>query len=286
MSRRFTSVFLGLALVLALPALGAEPEQPSPPRKWVEPRATEILRQMSDRLVAASRFAFEAEETFDEIPDGEPRQQLTNVRRVGVQRPDRLAADATGDTRNRAVWYDGHTLTVLDKDHNSWAQVDAPATIDGMLDMIAQRYQIEVPLADLVYANPYAVLAEGVTYGRYLGIHLAAGVRCYHLAFAQETIEWQIWIDAGSDPLPRKLAITYVNEPGEPQYVATFRKWTFEPKFTDTIFHFEPPEGSKHMELKIGGGLGPAEGGRAAEPVPAAPARPAAPASRRPAGKR
>ena len=77
-----------------------------------------------------------------------------------------------------------------------------------------------LPLADFLYADPYAVLMEGVTYGRYLGIHQAAGVACHHLAFSQDTIEWQIWIDAGEKPLPRKLVISYVQEPGEPQYSA------------------------------------------------------------------
>ena len=75
-----------------------------------------------------------------------------------------------------------------------------------------------MPLADLLYGDPYAVLTEDVTYSKYLGLHRAAGVLCHHLVFAQPTIEWQIWIDAGEQPLPRQLAITYVREPGEPQY--------------------------------------------------------------------
>jgi hypothetical protein len=30
---------------------------------------------------------------------------------------------------------------------------------------------VEVPLSDLAYADPYALLSEGVLYGEYLGIH-------------------------------------------------------------------------------------------------------------------
>ena len=58
-----------------------------------------------------------------------------------MARPDRFAADVTGDTLNRAVWYDGRTLSVLDRTHDTWAQVDAPATFDGALDLIAERYR-------------------------------------------------------------------------------------------------------------------------------------------------
>ncbi len=58
----------------------------------------------------------------------------------------------------------------------------------------------------------------GVQRGEYLGIHEAAGVPCHHLAFEQATIDWQLWIDAGKDPLPRKLVITYKTEDEVPQY--------------------------------------------------------------------
>jgi len=246
------SVVAALA-ALVLPALAGAQEAPAPsapsPPPGVEARADQELRRMGAFLAQAPRFALEAEETFDEIEAGEPRRQMTNVRRVAVERPARLAADATGDTLNRAAWYDGKTLTTLDKDHNTYAVVDAPASIDETLDMVAEKYRVVLPLADLLYADPYAVLAEGITYGRYLGLHQAAGVTCHHLAFAQRTIEWQIWIDAGEQPLPRKLVITYVLEEGEPQYSATIRRWNLDPRFPEGLFSFEAPEGARKVEL-------------------------------------
>ena len=211
---------------------------------------------MSDRLAALAGFAFEAEETFDEIPDGEPRVALSNLRRVVVERPNHLVADATGDTLTRAFWYDGETATILDKVHNVFARVELPDTIDAALDDMFDRYGVLPPLADLLYADVYAVLTEGVTYGRYLGIHRAAGVPCHHLAFAQETIEWQIWIDAGEDPLPRKFLVTYVTEPGEPQYAATIQKWSLNPELPPELFVFVAPAGSREVEFARFAGQG------------------------------
>jgi hypothetical protein len=213
----------------------------------VDPRADEILRKMSALLAGTPRFAMEAEETFDEVSDNAPRLQLSNVRRVGVERPSRLAADATGDTLNRAAWYDGRTLTVLDKARNVYVSVEKPGTIDGALDAIADDYGVVIPLSDLLYADPYATLIEGVVYGEYQGLHHAAGTLCHHLAFSQEAIDWQIWIDAGEKPLPRKLVITYVNEPGTPQYAAVIRRFTPDPKFPDGLFQFVAPEGAQRI---------------------------------------
>jgi len=239
------------ALTLA-PLAGAqekalEPSSAPPPRS-VEARADQELKRMGAFLAGLPHFALEAEETFDELPQGQLRRQLTNVRRIAVERPNHVAADATGDTLNRASWYDGRTVTVLDKEHNVYATIDAPGTIDATLDKLADEYGVEQPLADFLFADPYAVLMAGVTYGRYLGIHQAAGVACHHLAFSQDTIEWQIWIDAGEKPLPRKLVISYVQEPGEPQYEAVIRRWNLESKAPEGLFTFEAPEGAQKID--------------------------------------
>jgi hypothetical protein len=242
--------FLVAALALA-PVAGAETPAPAPPTpRRVEGRAEQELKKMGEFLAKLPSFALEAEETFDELPDGQLRRQLTNVRRIAVERPNHVAADATGDTLNRAAWYDGRTITVLDKENNVYATVEAPATIDATFDKLQDDYGVVLPLADLLYADPYAVLTAGVTYGRYLGIHLAAGVPCHHLAFSQPTIEWQIWIDAGDKPLPRKLVISYVDEPGEPQYSATIRRWTLDAKVPEGLFIFEAPEGAQKVDAQ------------------------------------
>jgi len=241
------------ALAMAAFAGAQEPAAGPPaaaPARSVEPRAEQELKRMSDFLAKLPHFALEAEETFDELPDGQLRRQLTNVRRVAVERPNHVAADATGDTLNRAAWYDGRTVTVLDKEHNVYATIEAPGTIDATFDKLQDEYGVVLPLADLLYSDPYAVLMAGVTYGRYLGIHQAAGVACHHLAFSQDTIEWQIWIDAGEKPLPRKLVISYVQEPGEPQYSAVIRRWTLDAKVPEGLFTFEPPEGAHKIDAQ------------------------------------
>jgi hypothetical protein len=274
MKTKPTFGMLLLACAVGWPFLASAQETGGTARpRLIEPRADEVLRAMSERLAGLERFAFEAEETFDEIPDGEPRIQLSNVRRAAVERPNRLAADADGDTMNRAAWLDGKTATVLDKAHNVYGQVAVPPTIDAALDALAEQYGIEPPLEDFVFSDPYAILTEAVRYGRYLGLHHAGGVMCHHLVFVQDTIEWQIWIDAGEDPLPRKFVITYVRDPGEPQYSAVLRKWNLDPVFPEGLFTFEAPPGARRVEFsrftepdeegeaEASGAEGPAEGG-------------------------
>jgi len=241
----------------AAPA-GVPAEAPPPPietelapgSRLVEPRAQDLVRQMSDRLAQVTTLAIEAEEVYDEVPEDAPRRQLTSVRRVALRRPDRLVGDASGDARNGSFWYDGQTFTALDREQNVWASGRVPPTIDEALDWVFDQTGTVVPLADFLYANAYDRLMRDVQRGVYLGIHEAGGVACHHLSFEQATIDWQIWIDAGPDPLPRKLVITYKTEDEVPQYSVTIRKWNVKADLPDALFRFVPPAGAKRVEIE------------------------------------
>ena len=225
-----------------------EPEV-GPGAGLVDPRADALVRQMSDRLARARAFALEAEELYDEVPEHSPRRQLTNVRHVALRRPDRLVGDASGDALNRSFWYDGTVFAAFDKEERIWASGKVPPTVDAALDWVFEQTGTVVPLADFLYADSYAQLMGGVQRGEYLGIHEAAGVPCHHLAFEQATIDWQLWIDAGKDPLPRKLVITYKTEDEVPQYSVTIRKWNLTARLPDALFVFTPPEGSSRVDV-------------------------------------
>lgn len=255
-----------LVAAFVLPVLGcgkggapatAPAEAPPPPietdlgpgSRLIEPRAQELVRQMSDRLSRVTALAIEAEEVYDEVPADAPRQQLASVRRVAMRRPDHLVGDASGDALNRSFWYDGRTFSALDREQNVWASGQVPPTIDAALDWVFDQTGTVVPLADFLYADVYDRLMGEVQRGVYLGIHEAAGVPCHHLSFEQATIDWQLWIDAGADPLPRKLVITYKTEDEVPQYSVTIRKWNLDAKVPEGLFTFSPPAGARRIDV-------------------------------------
>ena len=110
-------------------------------------------------------------------------------------------------------------------------------------------YGISVPIADLVYSDPYQSLIDRVVSGYEIGLHSVEGVPSHHLVFSQESIDWQIWVEDGAQPVPRKLVITYKNEPGSPQYTAILSEWNFKPRVSDQYFKFQPPPGSDEIEF-------------------------------------
>jgi len=252
-----TVAFGGLACRGAAPAVPPDREAPppliepdlGPGSGLVDKRAEELVRAMSDRLARETAFAIEAEEVYDEVPEHSPRRQLMNTRRVWMRRPDRLAGDASGDAVNRSFYYDGRTFTAYDKEQNVWASGGVPPTVDKALDWVFDQTGTVIPLADFLYGDVYARLMGNVQRGAYLGLHEAAGVMCHHLSFEQAAIDWQIWIDAGRDPLPRKLVIAYKTEDEVPQYSVTIRSWDFREKAPETAFSFTPPAGARRIEV-------------------------------------
>jgi len=236
---------------LALGSLSSAHAQTSPTRAEapaVDAKADKVLRDMATFLAGVQRFGVEAEETFDLEVGRAYRVALTNVRTITVERPSRFVADATGDTLHRASCFDGRTLTVLNKQKNVYASVEMPGTIDAVLDKVAADYKVVIPLSDLLYSDPYTTLMDGVLYGKYLGIHQAGGVACHHLTFGQDGLYWQIWIDAGDKPWPRKLSLAYWEDSGVPRYEATFRHWVSNPPKVEGEFVCKPPAGARKVE--------------------------------------
>src|SRR4051794_18997512 len=63
--------------------------------------ARQILQRSGDYLRQAKRFRVEATETFEEVLEGGQKVQVSNRRKAALRRPNRLYAEASGDTANR-----------------------------------------------------------------------------------------------------------------------------------------------------------------------------------------
>ncbi len=231
-------------LVFALPLI-VRGQQPAS----IDPKADEILKKMGQLLAGSKSFSFSSHAIVDQLlPDGQKIQYAKN-QRVQLRRPDKLAADVAGDVEDLQFRYDGKTVTLYNPRTNSWGAADAPATIENTLDMLAQKYGMVMPLADLAFPDPYKCLIENVRSGQYIGVGYVFETKCHHLAFRQATIDWQIWIEDGDKPLPRKFVITFKESPAHPQYTALLSDWNLSAELADATFTFTPPAAAKKIEF-------------------------------------
>jgi hypothetical protein len=250
MTSRFRQCALALVLALSLIARAdqSKPAATSQPPA-IHPKADKILKDMSAAMAAAKSLSFSAHAIADQFtPEGQKLQFAKN-QKVVLSRPGKLAADVTGDLEDLTFRYDGKRVTLYNPRTKSWGATDAPATIEDTLDMLAEKYQMPMPLADLAFSDPYKCLTENVRSGEYLGVGYVFDAKCHHLAFRQAAVDWQIWIEDGAKPMPRKVVITFKESPGHPQYTAFLSDWNLNAAAPDSAFAFTPPAGSKQVEF-------------------------------------
>ena len=79
---------------------------------------------------------------------------------------------------------------------------------------------------------------------------LIDGVPTHHLAGRTETVDYQVWIAEGAQPLPLRVVLTYKNAEGQPEFRAQFSDWNLAPKVQDSQFTFTPPEGARKIAFQ------------------------------------
>lgn len=246
---------LALLLLLATPAAfaatGDEPAKPAPEAKArdIAPEAAGPMAAMCGFLKTKQTFSFKADVETDQVYPNGQSIQVSRTITVAVKRPNLAYSHVVGDDRDRLFVYDGKTVTIADLDRGVYAVTDAPATLDAAIDMLSDKYGLSAPLGDLLYADPCAVMLEHVRTGDCVGTHGVAGKACDHLAFSQKDTDWQLWVEKGKEPLPRKLVINDKELMGWPQYQVTFTDWDLNPRLPAGLFTFKPLEGMRRIEF-------------------------------------
>jgi hypothetical protein len=215
----------------------------------IAPEAKQILKASTDFLSSQQRFSADTRNTLEIVLKSGQKIEFNSTGRQSVQRPNKLRAERTGDLVDQVLVYDGKSLTLSNPQEKVYAQVTAPGTLEEMLDFARTRLDVVAPAGDLVYKNAYDILMDGVTEGFVVGEAVIEGVRCDHLGFRTPEIDWQIWIQQGSQPLPRKIVITTLDLPNAPQFGVTVTQWDLAPTFNAATFEFKPAADMKQIEF-------------------------------------
>ena len=249
---------LGLALSCIVYAHTAEAKNDAPAIK-IEPRADELLRRMSSHVSGLPRLSFHIDASRELVTEDGLKIQFHTSGDVWLRRPDKLRADWMREAIESSLFYDGRVITVHRKGAAYFAQAPAPPSLDETIDATRESLGGDAPAADLLFSDPYAILTEDVQAGAYLGLDRVDGTPCHHLIFRSTDVDWQLWIEDGAQPLPRKLVITSKKMKGGPQYEARLSRWDPAPELAGDLFQFTPPEGA--VEVSFMGAITNAEKG-------------------------
>jgi hypothetical protein len=211
-----------------------------------EAQAKALFKAMSDYLAAQKAISLEFDSNLEVVTKENQKLGLASSGTVTLNRPDKIRATRMGGFANVELVFDGKSLTLLGKSKNVYAQVDAPGTIDHLVDELRDKYQRPVPAADLLMSDPYNQLMPLVVDTKDLGSGVIRGLECNHLAFRTEDVDWQIWIAQGDRPYPCRYVITSKKVAGFPQYTIDVRAWKTGAEVASG-FSVEIPAGAKKL---------------------------------------
>jgi len=243
---RLTAALSRCCVIAALATLSVATQAQS---AGLAPEAKQILKASTDFLASQQRFSANTRNTLEIVLKSGQKIEFNSTGRQAVQRPNKLRSERSGDLVEQLFVYDGKSLTLYQPQDKVYAQVAAPGTLEEMLDFARTKYDVVAPFGDLLFKNAYDILMDGVTEGIVVGKAVIEGVVCDHLAFRAPDVDWQIWIQQGAQPLPRRVVITTLDLPNAPQFAVTVTQWNLEPTFDAQTFAFTPQAGVKQIDL-------------------------------------
>lgn len=239
------AVVLAALVGIAAPAFaqGGSPNAPA-----VEPEAVAALTRMGRFLQSLKSFSVKGNASTEEVLPQGMKVRHDTWSTMQVARPDRVRAEQTSDRRHRQIVYDGKTFTVYSKSSGYYAQAPENVTIYALAGKLEGEYAVELPLLDLFAWADDKAQRPAFQIARVVGLSTIAGVPCDQYAFRQEGAEWQVWIQRGAQPLPRRVVVTSLRSEARPQYTADY-EWTLDPPIADAAFKFTPPAGAISVPL-------------------------------------
>jgi hypothetical protein len=234
---------LALACSMALASAGAQQNNPA-----VDQKAIKALMTMGDFLRQQQKFTVNLVGTKDQVLPNGLKVTFGGTVNYEVSRPNGLHASMKTDRKVREIFYDGKTLTIYAPRMKYYASAPAPSTIHAMMDSAAKRFGIEFPLGDLFAWGSDPSVIRNIQFASYIGPAEIDGTRCDQFVIRQGDVDWQVWIQQGNTPLPRKFVITTTSEPTDPSYTATLT-WNLSPTIASNAFAFAPPADAKKIKL-------------------------------------
>ena len=237
MTLRPWTAMLSRSALAALTTIGVVACGPREPTTDAErlARGRELVQQMSARLAAATGVSVTTTEARDVVRRSGEKDRVSVTAVYTVRRPDRFHTKMAGG-RGLESWYDGKKFTVAVQQDKVFAQAPMPETIDRTLDALAERYDMALPLGDLFYSSPEKALLSDTTTGGYVGTENVGETPCYHLAFRDTGVEWELWLPVQGEPLPKRLKTVGKQRRGQPLTDVTFTEWNLAPQTGDAAF--------------------------------------------------
>jgi hypothetical protein len=212
-----------------------------------DPDAIKALEDMSAYLRTLKAIQVHVTTSRDEVLEDGQNVTFSGTVDMIAERPNHLRVEVINDKQQRMYFDDGKTFTVWARRTNYYATMPAPPTLRELADTLKDQYNLELPVADLFYWGDSKTTVDLIGASD-IGASQVDGTTCEHYTYRQDGADWQLWIQQGDYPLPRKLVITTTTDPARPRFTSVMT-WNLAPSYNDAAFTFDPPKDAKRIKL-------------------------------------
>jgi hypothetical protein len=110
----------------------------------------------------------------------------------------------------------------------------APELLHALVERLGAGGGIDLPLRELVAlattpagTPPGSAPENALESALVIGPATIRGTPCEQYALRQPALDWQVWIQHGPRPLPRRIVLTATDDPARPQHGVDL-EWTLE----------------------------------------------------------
>lgn len=248
---------LGFGLVLYLLAAGnatSAEAPPTPPAGDSESQqfARELLLDMARFLGGTQRFSVDLLADFDVVQDSGQTVTFAERRSISLQRPNQfLSAHRESNGRGDVLLFDGDAITISDSEANVYSRVPQPGDIDASARYFINDLKMRLPLAPLFMSRFADELQSRLRSVEYVEETDVYGEPAHQIAARTDSVDFQVWIRDGSEPVPLRVVISYRGEPGHPQFRAQFSNWKLKPRFGKRAFVFQPEKDMQQIVFLV-----------------------------------
>jgi hypothetical protein len=244
-TQRSLIIFVVLLVAVAAPVTGARAQS------QIEPKAMDALQKMAKYLGSTKQFSVAIRDGYDVVQKAGQKVEFGETRKIIVSRPDDLRIDVEkSNGKNGSVFFNGKNIEVYLAGDNSYAMTEKEGSVDQAIKYAVGELGVQMPLALMLMSTLPSELQRRVVAADYVESTNIMGVPCDHIAArTAEGTDFQVWIEQGDSPLPRRIVITYYKDKGQPQFWADLNDWNLSPDITDATFAFTPPSDAERIQF-------------------------------------
>jgi hypothetical protein len=251
-TRRCTATTVLVSAILATAAGPAYTQQAAPAAPAAasesQAEARAILMRMGQFLAGAQSFSVSLRTGYDAVQKSGQKIEFDESRTIAMSRPDRLRVEGErSDGAKVLMVFTGKEIVVVDAARNVYAMAPQPGGLDETVVYFVRDLGMRLPLAVLLVSRLPAEIENRVRTIDYVEKTNILGTPAHHLAARGDSVDFQVWVADGAQPLPQRVVVTYRNEPGQPQFWAQFSEWNLAPAITEATFSAEVPPGAQKM---------------------------------------